>query len=162
MDLVLSIAIVLLLAVVPIAVYVLNKKYQQEYERNIEEIKHIARLECKYEYEQKYESTKKNSSNTARNVLRGQLLEQFVPVLSSDEYNLFDWRFLGDFADFIVIDGYTEVKDGLATEVKQIVFVEIKTGDSKLSKHQQAVKRAIQDGRVKWGEVKLDVHGNKS
>lgn len=174
MELILSICIIILLAVMPVAVIVLQKQYESRYEEDSQRIKDLLRNELsreyeqqfdyyKYEFEQAYEERKKEaakkSSDGARNTLRGQLLQQFAPTLKGD-YNLFDYRFLGDFADYIIIDGYTEVKDGKAKDIRDIIFVEIKTGESKLSKHQQAVKRAIEEGRVKWGEVKLDVNGN--
>lgn len=174
MELILGICIVVLLFAMPIAIIVLQKQYAARYEEDTNRIKELLRNELsreyeqqfdyyKYEFEQAYEERKKEaakkSSDGARNTLRGQLLQQFAPVLKGD-YNLFDYRFLGDFADYVIIDGYTDVKDGKAKDIRDIIFVEIKTGESKLSKHQQAVKRAIEEGRVKWGEVKLDTQGN--
>lgn len=107
--------------------------------------------------EAKYAAKNKKSNDIARNVLRGQLLEQFAPIKAAelDNLNLFDFRFLGDFADYIVLDGYTDVKDGVATEVKRVIFLEIKSGDAKTSAHQKAIINAIKSGRVEHKIIRL-------
>ncbi len=133
----------------------LEETYKKRYEDQLSASKETIRKE----YEAVYAQKAKKSNDAARNAIRGQVLQQFIPTLT-EKYNPYDYRFLGDFADYIVIDGYTDVKDGVASDVKEIVFLEIKTGESKLSKHQKAVQRAIQEGRVVWGEIKLDAQGN--
>jgi predicted Holliday junction resolvase-like endonuclease len=46
------------------------------------------------------------------------------------------------------------VFDGLSgDEVKEIVFVEIKTGGSVLTPRERLVRDAVQDRRVKWVEI---------
>lgn len=135
--------------------YYLEEMYKKRYEDQLA----ASRESIRKEYEAVYAQKAKKSNDAARNAIRGQVLQQFIPTLTG-KYNPYDYRFLGDFADYIVIDGYTDVKDGIVSEVKEIVFLEIKTGESKLSKHQRAVQRAIQEGRVVWGEIKLDAQGN--
>ena len=121
----------------------LEETYKKRYEDQLSASKETIRKE----YDAAYAQKAKKSNDAARNSIRGQVLQQFIPTLTG-KYNPYDYRFLGDFADYVVVDGYTDVKDGVASEVKQVVFLEIKTGESKLSKHQRAVQRAIQEGRV--------------
>lgn len=117
---------------------IIEKQFQVKYSHR------VAKLE------EEYTARRKKSNDIARNTLRGQLLEQFVPHKAADLENLnpFDFRFTGDFCDYIVIDGYTNVKDGVEEEVKRIIFLEVKSGEAKPSKHQQAVIDAINAGRI--------------
>lgn len=104
-----------------------------------------------------FEAAKKKSFGISRNVLRGQLIQNFVPIKSDAvaDLNAWDFRFLGDFADFIVIDGYTDVKDGIeGAKVNRIIFVEVKSGSATMSKHQEAVREAVEAGRVEWLTVR--------
>lgn len=95
------------------------------------------------------------SVGAQRSTIKGQLAEQMYPILGDCPYSPSDMRFMGDFCDYIVIDGYTDVKDGSGEEIKQIVFVEIKTGKSRLSKHQAKIRDAVLEGRVSWNTVRL-------
>lgn len=112
---------------------------------------------AKDKLEEEYKLKNKRSNDIARTVLRGQLLESFVPIREAviQDLNSFDFRPFGDFCDFIVIDGYTDVKDGVAEEVKRVLFMEVKSGNAKMSKHQEAVKAAIDNGRVEWKVVNV-------
>lgn len=104
-----------------------------------------------------YDNKKQRSNDVARTVLRGQLLESFVPIRQADiqGLNSFDFRPFGDFCDFIVIDGYTDVKDGVSEDVERVIFMEVKSGNAKMSKHQEAVKRAIESGKVEWQVINV-------
>jgi predicted Holliday junction resolvase-like endonuclease len=164
MDMLVEVIITGFVVIVCIVGYVYfirrTKQYLEEtYKKRYEDQLSASKETIRKEYEAVYAQKAKKSNDAARNAIRGQVLQQFIPTLTG-KYNPYDYRFLGDFADYIVIDGYTDVKDGVASDVKEIVFLEIKTGESKLSKHQKAVQRAIQEGRVVWGEIKLDAQGN--
>lgn len=113
--------------------------------------------QIKAELEAKYKEKNKRSNDVARTVLRGQLLESFVPIREAtiQDLNSFDFRPFGDFCDFIVIDGYTDVKDGVAEEIKRVIFMEVKSGNAKMSKHQEAVKEAIAHGKVEWQVINV-------
>src|SRR3990170_4783521 len=56
----------------------------------------------------------------------GKVVEHFIPYLPGFRYNPRDTRFLGSPIDLIVFDG---LSDG---EVKEVVFLEVKTGSSGL------------------------------
>ncbi|MEZ4455714.1 MAG: Holliday junction resolvase-like protein [Gemmatimonadales bacterium] len=83
-------------------------------------------------------------------VLAGQVHEQLVPHLPGFEFNPRDARFLGSPVDFVVFDG-------LATgAVTRVVFLEIKTGSSKLSRREQEVREAVRSRRVEWRELRRE------
>lgn len=69
-----------------------------------------------------------------RKKLAGNYAQKFVPFLAEFKYNPQDCYFLGMPTDFIIFDG---LNDGL---VNKIVFVEVKTGGSQISKRENLIK----------------------
>ena len=58
-------------------------------------------------------------------------------------------RFVGKPTDFIVFKGMDEKK------INEIVFVEVKSGDSKLSSQEKNLKEAIEKKRVRFEEYRI-------
>lgn len=95
------------------------------------------------------------SVNKSRTILRGKTMEQFAAFSEEmKEYSPADFRFLGSPIDFVIFDGASKILDGQDTELS-IVFSDIKTGEAKLTKLQRAIKKAVEEGKVKWTTVKL-------
>lgn len=96
---------------------------------------------------------RKDAINRSYAVNLGKITEHLVPFhqvfLSS--FNPKDARFVGSPIDLIVFDGYADKKDDLS-----IYFVEIKTGNSKLTDIQKKVRNAVEEGRVRWAEINPD------
>ena len=82
-------------------------------------------------------------------LISGKTIEKLLPFFKNFKYNPHDLRFVGDPIDYIIFDGYSEGK------IKQIVFLEIKSGKSKLSKIQNEIKEMIEKRKVKWEELKI-------
>lgn len=95
------------------------------------------------------------NTDKQRAVIKGQLAEQFFPISQDCEFFPSDMRFLGDFCDYICVDGYTECKDSGADYIRDIVFIEIKTGKSRLSRHQNLIRDAVEQGRVRWETIHI-------
>ena len=79
----------------------------------------------------------------------GKVSEQLVPLLPGFAFNPKDARFLGSPVDLIVFDG---LNDGT---VRQVVFIEVKTGAAGLSSRERQVRDAILEKRVSWDELRL-------
>ena len=88
--------------------------------------------------------------NRSRAVLKGQISEQLAPYLPNFNYNSSECKFIGKPIDFIAFRG---MDTGIVDEV---VFVEVKSGNSKLSSIEKEVKRAIDEGRVSFEEYHVD------
>ena len=58
-------------------------------------------------------------------------------------------RFLGKPIDFIVFKGLDDKK------IDEVVFVEVKSGKSKLSNVEKSLKEAIKNKKVKWEEYRI-------
>jgi predicted Holliday junction resolvase-like endonuclease len=99
------------------------------------------------------EAARKQSIALSRATRDGRAYEQLVPYLPEFEerYARDDARLLGSPIDFIVFDGLYS-GDG---DVREIVFIEIKSGKPDLSKSERAVKRAVDEGRVRWDRIVL-------
>jgi len=109
-------------------------------------------------YRQEVQAERKDAVERSRSVTTGKVFEQLVPYLPHFPYNPKDARFLGSPIDFLVFDGL----DG--DRVERVVFVEVKTGSSSLSTRERRVREAVQQGRVEWQElrVELDVDAAES
>ena len=131
-----------------------NGRIKAEYER------YIAELEL--EHQQALVQAQKRSVNTSRAVLKGKMAEQLAPIMPQFEYLPSDAKFLGDPVDYVVFDGYTDLRDGEGrAEDIEIVLIDIKSGGARLTKGQVAIAQAIQAGRVRVETVRIDVDTNE-
>lgn len=101
-------------------------------------------------------NARKNAVHQSQAVRRGQIYEQFVPYLPDFQFNPKDAQFLGRPVDFVVFDGLDE------GDLRRIVFVEVKTGVSKLTTRERLVRDAIRDGRVEWTEIRAGEQNARS
>ena len=85
----------------------------------------------------------------------GKVTEHLVPHLPNFQFNPKDVRFIGSPVDFIIFDGLNEEEEN---QVREVVFLEIKTGASALTRRERLVRDAIKAGSVKW----MEWYGNKS
>ncbi|MBK9707524.1 MAG: hypothetical protein IPO77_11105 [Acidobacteria bacterium] len=87
----------------------------------------------------------------------GKVTEHIVPYLPNFDFNPKDVRFIGSPVDFVVFDG---LNDDEENQVRNVVFVEIKTGMSVLTRREKLVRDAIKAGRVRWVEwfASRDLH----
>ena len=80
-------------------------------------------------------------------------MERFVPFKPDFPFDPSDCWFLGQPIDFVIFAGLGENK------VDEIVFAEVKTGKSRLSRRQRAIREAVEGRRVSWKELRIDVEG---
>lgn len=119
------------------------------------------------EYEQKIQALElahqaatqqaiKKSLNTSRATIKGRVAEQFAPLLPEFHYLPSDAKFLGDPVDYVIFDGYTDWREGnLDAEAIEVILMDIKSGQARLSKGQQAIAEAIQQGRVRFETLRI-------
>lgn len=102
------------------------------------------------EWKQEQEkSIRQDAVQRSQAVTTGKIVEHLVPYLPNFNYNPKDARFVGSPVDFIVFDGLNDDEDD---QLNAIVFVEIKTGMSVLTRRERMVRDAIKAGRVRWVE----------
>jgi len=100
---------------------------------------------------------RKDAVMRSRSVLSGQFSEQLAPYLPDFAYAPTECKFLGKPIDFIVFKGLDE------KNVQEVVFVEVKSGKSKLSSQEKTLKETIEKKRVRWEEYRIpeDLTRNK-
>lgn len=86
----------------------------------------------------------------SRAVLGGQMIEQVSPYLPNFPCNPADARFIGKPVDFIAFPGLSE-----NNSVDEVLLIEVKSGDSKLSGREREIKNAVKNGRVRYVEYKF-------
>ncbi len=96
------------------------------------------------------EEERKNAINKSRAVLGGHFAENLAPFLPNFPFNPSECKFVGKPIDFIVFKGL----DNKQTE--EIIFVEVKSGKSKLSGTEKHIKEVIQNKKVRWIEYRVD------
>ena len=90
----------------------------------------------------------------SRQVQKGFAAEAFAPL--DLEYDRRDYRFLGDPVDFVIFSGSSAIKDGTKDVIDEIIFLDIKTGESTLNTTQRRIRDAISKGRVRFGTYNTD------
>lgn len=102
--------------------------------------KYIAQKQLK----EKIPGIRDDAIKQSRAVLSGQFSEQLAPYLPDFPYKPTEARFIGKPIDFVVFKGMDEKK------IEEVVFVEVKSGQSKLSKAEKTLRSVIENKRVSW------------
>lgn len=89
------------------------------------------------------EMAKIRSQKKSSEVRLGQIAEQLTPFLNNFKYDPKTCQFLGNPIDYVV---FSE---------NEVVFVEVKTGNSQLSKSQKNIRENINKKRVRFEEVRI-------
>lgn len=92
---------------------------------------------------------RKDAILKSRSVLGGQFSEQLAPYLPDFKYLPTECRFMGKPIDFIVFKGMDDKK------IDEVIFVEVKSGNAKLNKHESNLRETIEKKRVKWVEYRV-------
>lgn len=108
-------------------------------------------------WEKKIPDYRREAIMKSRAVLGGQFSEQLAPYLPNFNYLPTECKFLGKPVDFVVFKGMDEKK------IDEIVFVEVKSGKSKLNSQEKNLKDAIEKKKVRFEEYRVpdDLTGEK-
>ncbi len=101
------------------------------------------------EWEKALPDYRKEAIAKSRAVLGGQFSEQLAPFLPNFNYLPTEARFIGKPIDFLIFKGMDEKK------IEEVVFVEVKSGKSKLTEHERNLKETIEKKRVRWEEYRI-------
>jgi predicted Holliday junction resolvase-like endonuclease len=88
--------------------------------------------------------TKERFRNRSLSTKYGKLTEQFLPLVDSYPWDPSYFRFLGS------------PIDGVQFEADKVIFVEFKSGTSKLSKNQRVIRDLVDQGFVEFRVVRVD------
>ena len=85
---------------------------------------------------------KLKSDKRSMSVIHGQSIEEIIPFSKNFPYDYRNFKFIGMPVDGIVFND------------DKIVFVEIKTGSSRLNNRQEKIKSLVENKEVYWKEIK--------
>lgn len=109
----------------------------------------FGRLISEVKFSKKLKKNREDAVKRSKSVVNGQLLEQIAPILPNFPCNPQDVRFIGKPIDFISFDGISE------NNISEITFIEIKTGNSKLSEREKQIKKVVDEKRIKYIEYRM-------
>ncbi|MEM5794168.1 MAG: Holliday junction resolvase-like protein [Candidatus Aenigmatarchaeota archaeon] len=134
---------VLIIFLLAIIFYLLfkNREWKMKFEQRIKEWK-----------EKEEERIREDAIKRSARALSGKALEKLVPFLENFPYDAHDIRWLGDPIDLIIFDGYSSSE---GKNLRQIVFCEVKSGESRLTQAQKKVKEIVEEKKVKWEEFRV-------
>jgi predicted Holliday junction resolvase-like endonuclease len=108
-------------------------------------------FKLKLDFQRQIKEATKRSVDQSRNTLKGQIAEQMAPVLPGFSYLPADARFLGDPIDYVVFNGRTNLgNNGIGDQELEIILLEVKHSQSKLTPVQRAIAAAVEQGRVRF------------
>lgn len=90
-------------------------------------------------------SARRDAVKRSRAVLGGQAAEQVAPFLPGFPCNPADARFVGKPVDFVAFPG---AADG--NGIREVLLIEVKSGDAQLSAREKEIQRAVEGGRVRY------------
>lgn len=83
----------------------------------------------------------------------GQTIEKLIPMMEEFRYDPSDARFIGAPVDYVIFHGLTE------GEIRELVFLEVKSGKEGLTPVQRQVERCALLQQVRFGLFKVDSEG---
>ena len=99
-------------------------------------------------FEQK--NLKKSVLKWSRNQILWELYEKILPALPDFPYAPKDMVFTGKGCDYIIFDGLTEWR------LREIVFLELKSGNARLSPNEAMIKKIIDTKRIRFTEYRIN------
>ena len=84
-----------------------------------------------------------NHTLRSERVKKGQMAEQFLPLITSYPWDPQNFRFLGS------------PVDGVAFEQDKVIIVEFKTGKSQLNANQKRIRKLVSEGKVDFQEIRI-------
>ena len=100
------------------------------------------------QHQDKIPEIRETAIKQSRAVLSGQFSEQLAPYMPDFPYKPTEARFIGKPVDFIVFKGMDE------KNIEEVVFVEVKTGQSQLSSVEKSLKSAVENKNISWNEYR--------
>jgi predicted Holliday junction resolvase-like endonuclease len=111
--------------------------------------------------DQETETIRSQSIRRSEAVLRGRMSEQLAPTTDTFPFDPQDARLIGTPIDFVVFDGLAEARTGRRDSLRRIVLVEIKSGQSSLTRIQRRVRDAAAEGRVSFHTLRRRAAGRE-
>ena len=133
-----------------------NRKLELQHKRDLEKQIDVLSLEMAKWKDEELGKAIKNSNIKSRSILRGKNAEHYVPFSDDflEEFSPSDAKFLGNPIDYVIFKNASKITDKEEADI-EIVFADVKTGKSQLTKLQRCIKKAVEEGRISWRTFEL-------
>lgn len=85
----------------------------------------------------------------SRSVLKGKIGEHLSPLLPDFPASPAEARFIGAPIDYVVFKGMD------SNSIDEVIFVEVKSGESRLTPREKQIREVITEKRVRWIEYRI-------
>lgn len=85
----------------------------------------------------------------SRAAVLGEVNEKVAPLLPDFPWRAKDLTFVGKGFDYLVLDGISE------GTVREVIFLEVKTGKSTPNANEKSLRDALKAGKVSWKEYRM-------
>lgn len=90
----------------------------------------------------------------SRNAITGEIYEKILPSMPNFPYAPKDMVFVGKWTDYIIFDGLSE------GDLREIIFLEIKSGKSRLNANEKMIKKILDEKIVRFAEMRVGAPKN--
>ena len=147
MDTLTLLLVVIVVVLLAYAVYLLRERGLMKREIDVRAEKRFIEMKDQFREE---------ILERSRATLKGRIAEQIVPFLVDFKYNPSDARFIGSPIDYVIFDGYTDLKDRKVDRGITVILADVKTGKSAaLTPEQRRIQEALTKKQVKWETIQL-------
>lgn len=116
----------------------------------------LAMVYLKGKHKKEIAKVRKDSVTRSKSVIRASISEDLIPLFPEFPYALSDLKLFSKPVDYIVFEGMSEFRDGNKEKDINIVFADLKTGNAVKTPVQKQIMKAIQEGRIRFEEWRLD------
>jgi predicted Holliday junction resolvase-like endonuclease len=100
-----------------------------------------------FTHEQK--EIRKSTLTGSKNQILGELYEKILPALPNFPFKPKDMVFLWKGCDYLIFDGLTEGR------LREVIFLELKSGNARLTKNEEAIRSTISQKHVRFAEYHI-------
>ncbi len=97
----------------------------------------------------KLNKERKSAVKRSKSAIIWEVNEKIAPLHPEFEYDFKDMTFVGKWVDYIIFDWLNK------WNLKEIIFLEIKTGKSRLNKNEKSIKKIVDEKKIKYQLKKL-------
>jgi predicted Holliday junction resolvase-like endonuclease len=97
----------------------------------------LGSLAANLKWQKKIPQLQRLTADRQRAGIKGKVVEAFAPFLPGFPFKASECKFIGDPIDYLVFEGLDE------RNIKGVHLVEVKSSNSKLSKHQKQIKNIL-------------------
>jgi len=135
------VAVIIALVIVFFSSHITRLKYEKRF-RDWQEVETL-------HWQSEIEQARKSAVVQSRAVLGGKFTEQMAPYLPEFTYDPTEARFIGTPVDMVVFPGLAQ------GDPEEVVILEIKSGrNSQLTPQQKKIRQLIEEGMVRWQEIR--------